>query len=166
MERTVEILSKCKEWAIKNNLQLANENIQLKKIAEELTEAFIHLSYGQSIDDDIGDILIATNTYLLIESYHYGEEAVNLSIESFAKHLVEAYNDNQELISKDEWRDDYFLPLVAELYDDKKLSKSWLITTVIKLIRSFSETRYPAGYIEQAYNEIKNRKYTSSFDKE
>lgn len=166
MERTIQALQKCTEWAINNNLQLGNRNSQIKKVAEELTEAFIHLSYGQSIDDDIGDILIATNTYLTIENWQYGKDVVDLVVESFARLIVTSYTgDNQSPISKEEWRDEYFLPLIAELYDDRELEKTFLTTTVLLLVGSFAGNRHPAVFIEAAYNEIKNRIYTNSFDK-
>lgn len=167
MGRTLEILEQCKEWAIQNNLHLGDEKTQLKKIAEELTEAFVHLELSQSVDDDIGDILIAVNTLLLIRSKTSG--GYDGVVKQYVEAICSAWSDDTRVkFSRDEWRNFCFLPSIDFLYNRQACPMVYVIEAAMQLIHYYADNRgsIPATFIEASYDEIKNRKYSNQFAKD
>lgn len=168
---TYDVLIKCKEWAIRQEFHKQSEAAQLKKIAEELTEAFIHQSLDMSVDDDIGDILISVNTLLVIQNFKSMtvDQAIKKYSEALNHEFAEplSFGGNERVkLEKDEWAGQYVL-VMAQLYR-QSCPMAMLIELVMQLVFYYVDKpgRLINEYIEDSYNEIKSRRYKNQFVKD
>lgn len=164
------ILSQCKDWAVSQGFHKQSKATQLKKISEELTEAFVHLSTNKSVDDDIGDILISMNTYNVIEGHRRHD--IDRSIKDYATaiedELLEArgFGGKRVKLSIEEWTKDYLI-VMTHLYEDI-CPKASIIELALQLALFYADNKGRSidAYIVDSYNEIKDRNYSNQFVKD
>ena len=153
------ILQECSQWAIKQNFHKYPVKGQIKKVAEELTEGFVHLHCGDLVDDDVGDILIATNTWLTINFFN---DDLVTKVDNYAS-LIKSIDEQDTKFYYNEWVDEY-TECMKSLYN-KELNIGKIITLAsgLRKLRSKVDITTIVG---DCFNTISGRHYTDLFTRD
>lgn len=150
---------KVQQWARDNSLDVNSSlKTQSKKIAEEMTEAIVHLQTDGDVADDIGDILIASSTYIINVRYEDAVKSSKGGVDSFVDKVL--YYESR-IDSFDEIVKKYYTVMLS-VYD-----QSFMVNDSIELacaIARFKQIDLVSAF-KTCVDTVCMRKYSNPFER-